>query len=283
MRSSRRRRNNHLAAKQVSEQSLCGLKVFVISRPDDSVQSAFRPLGGIYREDPLQDVTQNEVAQDIRLFLTVKLEGIQREWDERRRDSSNDEQLGTHWPYVDTLQCLVKIAVPLFIFAVIACRVLGDHMLGTQRPMERLNQFIRTAQDCTRQEDRLAKTYLPVLRQFDFTPDGKPRNDRDKDLARQMFLKIVGAILVVNEPALIRSLASLTGYKALQVRNFLSFMGSVLDVPRAETSPYRLFHTSFGDFLLENEKASRESHVDAEQAHRRIALDCLELLSTRRP
>lgn len=59
----------------------------------------------------------------------------------------------------------------------------------------------------------------------------------------------------------------------------LRFLYSVLDVPKDEGRPIRLFHLSFHDFVLDKERCQGQFWIDEKMAHNDLFVRWIELMS----
>ena len=92
------------------------LRVFVTRRPELHVHLGFRQMpDGAYEDLILHEVAKQTIEHDIHLFLEHGLGEIRQQ-----------RSLSPNWPSGYRIQALVKLAVPLFIFAATACRYTGD-------------------------------------------------------------------------------------------------------------------------------------------------------------
>ncbi|KAF6792648.1 G-protein beta WD-40 repeats containing [Colletotrichum musicola] len=250
---------------------VCCIKVFVTSRPEVAVKYAFSPISGLYQEFLLHQVAEDVVAREIEIFLVDELSRIRNKWNATLR-SAPSQRLEADWPGPHKLKQLVSIADRLFIFAATVCRFIGDRLYD---PEERLARVIRAATE-SGVNDRLAPTYLPVLWQF---KEDRLESEIPKILDR--FRVVVGTVVLLEQPLSVDSIASLLEASAVEVDRILDPLSSVIDIPENRQSPVKPFHLSFRDFLLGS--SAEDFSIDARQTHRRIAFDCLDLLSRRRP
>jgi hypothetical protein len=174
------------------------------------------------------------------------------------------------WPGDGNIQALVRIAVPLFIFASTMCRFVADPRWDPNKRLKTILDF-QTAS----QASKLDRTYLPILDQL-FVDQDKVEQDR---LARE-FREVVGAIVILADPLSTISLASLLDTPKEDVDGRLDWLHSVLSIPTNEDAPVRLLHLSFRDFLLDPQKRGKSPFwVDERETHERIANKCLQLMS----
>jgi hypothetical protein len=108
----------------------------------------------------------------------------------------------------------------------------------------------------------------------------KVREDHDRAAIAMSFRNIVGCIITLAEPLSVPVLARLLGIRESEVRFRLHHLHSILDIPEDLSLPIRLFHLSFGDFLLDSRRCSnRDFHVEAKKVHEMLARRCLRLMS----
>ncbi len=126
--------------------------------------------------------------------------------------------------------------------------------------------------------DKLDATYRPVLDRLLLG------SEASKASVLEEFQTVVGPIVLLAEPLPIRALAGLLGVPETAVVRRLKPLHSVISVPASPESPVRIFHLSFRDFLVDPEKAKDQEKfpfwVDERKTHERLAVQCMELLST---
>ncbi|KAH8812424.1 hypothetical protein F5884DRAFT_855722 [Xylogone sp. PMI_703] len=160
------------------------------------------------------------------------------------------EYNGLHpdWPGNANIQILVQRAVPLFIFAKTMCLFIQDRACGS--PEDQLNKILEY------------KIWLLI---FNFI--------------QHIFRFLTKCLKSV-------SLAQLLGIPQTTIKHRLSMLHSVLNIPPKENpqQPVKVLHLSFRDFLT-NPKMRTENPfwVNQEEAHKRIAAQCFELLMDKAP
>ncbi|KAF1950106.1 hypothetical protein CC80DRAFT_520100 [Byssothecium circinans] len=177
------------------------------------------------------------IARDIRVYLEHELTTIREEW-----------SLPLEWPKEKSIQTLVNMLVPLFIFA--------------------------TMYE-TKDVSKLSMTYLPILNPL-FTTQSKKEK---RNLSRE-FQEIVGSIVVLESPLSINSLACLLGKASNDVTGQLRSLHSVLSIPNRNDAPVRLLHLSFREFLVDTSNEESPFWVDERVRNERLASYCLELMSS---
>ncbi|OCL10893.1 hypothetical protein AOQ84DRAFT_387205 [Glonium stellatum] len=236
------------------------LRVFVTSRPELHIRLGFRQMAdGTYKDLILHEVAKQTVEHDIRLFFEHKLGEIRQQ-----------RLLSPDWPSRDQIHALVELAVPLFIFAATVCRYIGTK--GSD-PEQYLNKVLGYQKSTFSQLDR---TYLPILNQL-----LTDQEEEDKEVWLRGFRELVGAIIIIESPLSIASLAYLLEIPQKQIRYRLDSLHSVLSFPDSENVPIRLLHLSFRDFLVDPEKQKKSPFwVDKKEIHKMLASQCLKLLSS---
>jgi hypothetical protein len=102
---------------QLQNTQAVSLRVFVTSRPEWPILQEFSKITSReYKDLILHEVSAPVIYHDISLFLKHRLSAIQ-----------VDYALLDDWPGDANFKSLVKLSVPLFIFAATACRLIEDY------------------------------------------------------------------------------------------------------------------------------------------------------------
>lgn len=240
------------------------LKFFVTSRPEFPIRLQFDRISGTYQDLALHQVDERVVYHDISMFLESELSNTRNNFNRRL---PKDRKLPSDWPGPTNIQTLVKMAVPLFIFAATACRFISDLKLGP--PNKQLTKILKYQ---TREMSKLDATYSPVL---DRLLDGL--TEPAKDNVVKEFENVVGSIIILATPLSTTSLSRLLGIEKADIDNRLDLLHSVLDIPSDANAPVKLLHLSFRDFLLDEREANR-FWIDERVVHEKLATGCLHLL-----
>ncbi|KFY28387.1 hypothetical protein V491_00489 [Pseudogymnoascus sp. VKM F-3775] len=253
---------------QVKHWKSVRLKFFVTSRPELPIRLGLEDIRGKYKGLLLHNVPNPIIDHDISAFLEYELARIR---DDFNKSATQDRRLPLDWPGQTNLHSLVRMAIPLFIFAATVCRFIKDRKCG--EPDEQLAKILKY--QTKSQESKLDATYLPVLDQLhvDLTA-----NERRQVV--ESFQEVVGSIVILASPLSTISLARLLGIPKRAVDTRIDLLHSVLSIPSNPNIPVRLLHLSFRDFLLDTEK--RETNpfwVDEKNAHAKFAAQCLQRLS----
>ncbi|KAF2477889.1 uncharacterized protein BDR25DRAFT_321053 [Lindgomyces ingoldianus] len=174
------------------------LKVLVTSRPALPIHLV------------LQDAPETIIEHDMTLFFKYELREVRRQ-----------RSLSPDWPNEDQIQTLVKLAIPLFIFAATACRYIRD---PRDNPKKRLAAVLQY-QSATHVSN-LDRTYLFILNQL-FDDEDKA----DKQRRTSEFREIVGSIVLLKSPLSIVSLVQLLGSPKDDIICRLDSLHSVLSIP----------------------------------------------------
>ncbi|KAM5350179.1 hypothetical protein ACJ41O_006684 [Fusarium nematophilum] len=246
------------------------LRILVTSRPDLPIRLGFSGITGKYQDLVLHEMPEHLVEHDISAFLRHELAVIRTNYN---ISVPEDRKLPASWPGQSNIQILVQMAIPLFIFAATVCRFLADRRCGN--PDKQLQEVLKYR---TRsQESQLDATYLPVLDQLVV---GLPTRQREKAL--QEFRVIVGSIVILASPLSTCALAQMLSVSKDTIDDRLDLLHSVLNIPLSSSSPVRLLHLSFRDFLVDAEKRGKNPFwVDEKHSHEKMAANCLRVMNER--
>ncbi|KAJ5808827.1 vegetative incompatibility protein HET-E-1 [Penicillium riverlandense] len=235
------------------------LKFFVTSRFEPPIRLGFQESQGKFIEFPIHEIPQPIIERDIATFLRFRFDEIRRQFG-----------IASSWPDVTQFENLLRKSIPLFIFAATACRFVEDYRQGGGGPDDRLQKILQYEA-----RGNFDQTYLPALTQMIHGIKGSARRNSVSE-----FKQIVGSIVTLTNPLAPAPLASLLGTSAECVNNRLQLLHSVLDVPSDTTSPVRIFHESFRDFLIRPDPEDvHEFWVDEKATHEMLADRCFRLLS----
>ncbi|KAH8202717.1 hypothetical protein TruAng_003093 [Truncatella angustata] len=215
------------------------LKFFLTSRPELPIRLGFKAIDGTYQDFILHEVAEPVIEHDIAAYLKHELRRIQQEFDQ---SNSGDRQLSANWPTRADLQTLVRMAIPLFIFAATVCRFISDGRVGS--PDEQLQEVLQY--QSKNPKSQLDATYLPVLNQM-----VTGLHPRDLSRVLERFHKVVGSIIALASPLSTFALAELLEIRVAIVDNALRTLHSVLSIPISPQQPVRPLHLSFRDFLID--------------------------------
>ena len=244
------------------------VRVFLTSRPELPIRLGFKNMSSdVHQDVVLQDIPPTIIEHDISVFLKDEFAKIRDEFNHLHPTGSS---LPLDWPGESNIQTLTKIASPLFIFAATMCRFLGDKRWDPQEQLAAVLEY-----QATSQASQLDRTYYPILEKLllNLTSSQKERLILE-------FQQVVGSIVLLADPLSMDSLASLLRVSRKTVECRLDPLHSVLSIPTDPTSPVRLLHLSFREFLLDREKQGNSVFwVDERKTNKFLANKCLELLS----
>jgi hypothetical protein len=254
------------------------LKFFITSRPEFLIRLEFNKINCTYQDLALHRVDEHTIENDISIFFESELS---RTRDDYNRSLPKKWQLSSDWPGRRNLQILVKMAIPLFIFAKTVCRFVEDRACGG--PEEQLSKILKF--QTMGQEFQLHATYLPILNQMLVKrTDSRliSRTEEEQAAIVKEFREIVGTIVILADPLPIEPLARLLGISERTIYDRLGMLNSVLNIPTDMDAPVKLLHLSFRDFLIDPMKRDTNPFwVDEKMTHENLASKCLNLLLER--
>ncbi|KAI0028757.1 WD40-repeat-containing domain protein, partial [Vararia minispora EC-137] len=226
-------------------------RILITSRPEDDIRRTLRDRH-LHVDSVEVSLADIDAAADIEAYVRHSLNPLDR-----------DDQPLTE----DQLLQIGQKAEGLFQWAYTACRVIIENPAGSSL------------------QDRFERRMAPILHGSSSSLDDLYSGILHgifpaSDLAvRSRFCSVMAQILCTSQPLsadtfeTIRSNAS-CGRKG-DVTLVVRYMGAVLSGV-SDSSPIRLLHTSFRDFLV-NPDRSKEWHVDPEEGH---SIMCLGLIVT---
>ncbi|KAL6790941.1 putative wd40 protein [Trichoderma sp. SZMC 28012] len=236
-------------------------RVFITSRPDLPIRLGFENMKeNDYQDLILHQIPEADIERDIRFFLKYRLDEIRK-----------SRMLSQEWPGETNINTLTTISTPLFIFAATMCRVFEDYDLD---PKKCLDEYL----EYKAEDSKLDAVYLPVLNRICAKYSD---TDRRKDQFIQDVREVVSAIILLKEPLPIASLSKLIDISTEAIRSRLNSLHSVLNVPKDESKPIRIFHLSFHDFLLDPKTPGKTAiWVDKGATNQKLAMQCLNIMRT---
>ncbi|CAG8932927.1 unnamed protein product [Penicillium salamii] len=231
------------------------LRVLLTSRPELPICFGLIKFAD-HDQYALHEIPAPMIEHDLSLYLNHRLSNIREE-----------RSLPLDWPGSTKIHQLVGLSVPLFIFASTICRLLED---SQWHPEDSLADILAEE----RKGSGLDGTYLPVLNRI-----VKNQSNHQRKQLISEFKEVVGAIILLETPLSVISLSKLARLSKRLIHLRLDSLHSVLNIPKDESSPVKLFHLSFRDFLVSQE--IRENHpefwINKEEVHGRIAARCITL------
>ncbi|CEI63439.1 unnamed protein product [Fusarium venenatum] len=192
----------------------------------------------------------------------------------RTYNASVDEnrKLKDDWPGMENTELLVEKAIPLFIFASTVCHFISQR--NCANPQKQLQKVL--TYETKSQESKMNAIYLPPLEQ-----QLEDLSLRKQDKVFDEFQQVVSTIILLKTPLSMSALAQLINTTEETIYRRLDMIHSFLKISRTLTSPIRLLHLLFRDFLLDLEKGGTNKFwVDEKQTHDRIAEACLRVMNS---
>jgi hypothetical protein len=238
------------------------LRIFLTSRPDIPIRYGINKIPDAERWDfVLHNISPSIVDHDISIFLEHNLRTI-----------GLDDALEPGWPGLEAIRRLVETAGGLFIWAATACRFIREGLFVE----ERLRMLLERGKGPATPEEHLDGIYLTVLRnsvQPGYT-------EQERQWLYGMLRKVLGSLIVLFSPLSVESLSKLLHTTKQQVDRAVKSLHAILDIPKNQTNPVRLHHPSFRDYLLDNNRCKDINfQVDEKQAHKTLAVRCIQLMS----
>ena len=240
------------------------LRVFLTSRPEIPLRHGFYQIPDTdYQDFVLHSISPSIINHDISIFLQYSLNFI-----------ADECSLGSGWPGEQIVERLVCSASGLFIWAATACRFIREGKLFAAKRLDMILESSGTAINAP--EKHLDKIYLTVLRQST-SPDYTV--EETEELLR-ILKNLLGSIVTLFSPLSTQSLSRLVNTSQEEVNLTLGDLHAILAIPKDQTSPLRLHHPSFRDFLLNKNRCTDSNFwVDRKQAHQTLAHHCIQLMS----
>jgi len=238
------------------------IKVLITSRPERSIRDMFKVTGreiNVHSTMVLHDMDQSAVKEDIANYLAYHLQRIQ-----------VDRNIHPPWPGNEAFNDLVIRAGLFFIFAATIINVVADTYYSPQNQLQQLLASRNMQSPALYSQVDLL--YLQILK-----TSVEGRADAPKLCGR--FQKIVGAIILLQNPLSISALAHLLEHDKDDLEGALTPLHSLLDIPSNTDQPIRIFHPSFRDFLLIKERCQDTRFTVPEgRTHAQLALYCLKIM-----
>lgn len=154
--------------------------------------------------------------------------------------------LDQSWPGERDIQTLVRMAVPLFIFAATVCRCLGE---VNGNPPRRLKDILSYDTENIPKQDI---TYFPILNHL-----FSGQTEREREKLSQGFREIVGSIVILENTLSVSSIANLLNILKENIRCRLDSLHFVLNISRDKSELIKFLHLFFRDFLIDSGKRER--------------------------
>ncbi|USP76690.1 uncharacterized protein yc1106_03964 [Curvularia clavata] len=242
------------------------LRILLTSRPEAPIQSQFNRLQEndkfVPYEVVLHDIPPLAVNQDIDLFLRHEFECYRQ-----------GEGIEEDWPKAKAIDGLVQKASGLFIWAATAFRFICE---GTDVD-GRLHMLLEGGRHKSSPEAHLDSIYTTVLQAS--VPENYSAQERKKyykDLRT-----LLGGMVTLLSPLSADALFKVLRLQKMYAGRVLKRLNAIIAIPKDNAQLLRLHHPSFRDFLLSGDRCSDTNFlVDEQEAHRDLAIKCLQLMSS---
>jgi WD40 repeat protein len=225
-------------------------RIILTSRPETDIHDAFDGKLHIFCKR-METIDEQSTRNDITLFIRSQLSGI--------------TSLDRRWPGGAWCRHLVDKSEGLFQWASTACLFVNEKEKSGWTPSERFDMLLFSAP----QSNNLDSLYSEILKRI-FQIDEAIPMDR--------FKGILGTILAAKEPLPISALRELClEYDPAVVELIIRPLGSLLSGVSQQSAPVRPLHTSFRDFLT-NEDRSGPFYVDISSHNGNLALASLRVM-----
>lgn len=240
------------------------VRILVTSRPETPIRHGFDGMNIATHQDFVLHHMPTEVSDaDIRMFLERRLSNI-----------AAERRLPRDWPGWQILSAMVQRAQGLFIWAATACKFVQDGQRFAERRLRTLLEGTTTTADTP--EKHLDEVYTTIVRAS--VPGTYSEEERRE--AYDSLRLILGSIAVLFSALSIEALSILLDISTKEVSGTISELHSLLDVPSNPEHPLRLHHDSFRGFLFDGARCrERDLMVSEQEAHWRLATDCLKVMS----
>ncbi|KAI0061185.1 WD40 repeat-like protein [Artomyces pyxidatus] len=252
-----------------------GLKIFVTSRPVDSIQSAYSHSQNKEARKSIQvldlaDIPDPIVLGDIRTYVQAKLAKVAYHREAELADSG--------FPKEEEVEAIVKQAGTLFIFAFTVCQLIETST--NSLPSETIQQFVATqSEDQDGALDGLYSLYDRIF-QDAFRRHGDKINAKTKEGVQFTVISVALLFQNLSLPGLARLLLGQASDTAIRLR--LKHMHSVLVVPDPGDKAGKVYayHKSFVDYIADegNRVETRGFSVHPPSHHAELALLCFRVM-----
>jgi hypothetical protein len=236
------------------------IKLLISSRRDQDIVEVFRDVE--HADVCLQDRHADEVSADVQRYWEDSLDKLR----VRRRP--------VNWRSLISLDLLVKLTGPLFIYATTVLRII-QNTRGS--PVKKLNELLEKSSSGSGSAIAFTGTFLEDLYFYILTEAVKDNNGVSAEYARQLH-DILEVVIFARDPLTPKALSDLLRIDADELHNYLVTLSSVLFVPDDidANGVIHPLHQSFFDFVLQQAgHIHPELAIDSMFAAAHIAELCL--------
>jgi hypothetical protein len=249
------------------------LKVFVTSRPEDTIRHTITPLKPSSPSEwcvvHIHDIEQSLVQADIKVYVEDELARI-----------AKARRLEDGWPPGAEVDVVVGNANRLFVYAATVIRYVKANSGNPRRRLSELTSTSRvekgTSQSSSPTTELIDELYRAILER------ALHENNRDENQVARIVLKL---IVCAQSPLTLTGIADLLNASGefeieiftSDVRTALELLPSVISTPM-DDGVATTFHASFPDFLFDNRRCGPINHIPFRQAHQDLARWCLHFM-----
>jgi hypothetical protein len=240
------------------------VKVFVTSRPEHSIQVMFgepevqKPT----RQCLLHKIEERVVQADIALYIRTEFAEIARL-----------KAVGSGWPTEEEIKKIADQADRLFIYA---STIIKSVRNGAVPPKRRLHSILSESSG-----GFTSSLYGPLDRLYSWILNSMVSMEEDKTWIYDTFQKVVGAIVVLQQPQTLMALSTLLDVEEEDIDYMLRRLKAVLDMSEHANEPVRTFHKSFPDYVTDRDRCKDTNfYISTSNHHAQMAYRCLQIMNS---
>jgi hypothetical protein len=156
-------------------------------------------------------------------------------------------ELPPNWPSEDQMKRLIQRAGGPFIYAATVCRFIGAENVS---PTKRLNRILK-GEPSQKATQELDETYSKIIK-YNLTEE---LDKEEIPVFYENFRRVVGCVKLLFDSLSAKAISKL--YDDMEVEDVyttLKSLRSVLVIPESHERPILLFHDSFREFLLSEQR-----------------------------
>jgi hypothetical protein len=239
------------------------VKVFVTSRPEHSIQVMFgepevqKPT----RKCLLHNIEERIVQADIELYIRTEFAEI-----------AGRKAVGSGWPTEEEIKKVADQADRLFIYASTIIKSVRD---GAVPPKQRLRAILSASSG-----GFSSSLYGPLDKLYCWILDNMPSMEEDKTWIYEMFQRVVGAIVILQQPQTLVALSALLDVEEDDIDYTLRPLKAVFDIRESAKEPIRTFHQSFLDYVTDRDRCKDTNFcISTSDHHAQMAYRCLQIMN----
>jgi len=236
------------------------VKFLVTSRPETHIRETLISDAEVSQILRLHAVNKEEVSADIRRYVTKTL-------DDKLSGKSIIRAKFTE----SDIEDLVQLSDCLFI---VAATVLKHTIgAGANAAEARFKKLLNASRDGLN-----TKVALPLDRMYGIILNDAVQGDDHDEAELSSLLRLLASLLSARMSLSVAALAQLLGLELYDVRESLSRLHAVVDVPDEDNvTGLRTVHASFGDYLFD--RAPNHIRIPRLLGHEALARGCFEIMA----